>query len=763
MQDSNKTIVKSQYQWQLQPQIEPPAWLIDLAKGKYAAQLLWQRGLQTPEVVKAFIDTETYQPQSPFAFGQEMKWAVKRLYQARETGEKVTIWGDFDADGVTATSLLWEGLGAYFIQGETIDYYIPDRFQESHGLNNEGIKKLQETGTKLIVTCDNGSNNLAEIAYAKELGIDIIITDHHTLPEDRPEVIAIINPRYFVENHPLYYLSGVAVAYKLVEAVYSSFSQQSPPAELLDLVAIGLIADLVKLQGDCRYLAKLGLKQLRKQSDLKTATRPGVFHLLSLCKKNGDRPTDIGFGIGPRINAVSRIYGDSRFVVELLTSKDEQKCKKLAQEAEKANSRRKSLQKETTEQVRVKLAQLDLSTTSVIILEDPQWQPGVLGLVASTISREYGRPTILLSSDGEKARGSARSINDIDLYELVKSQAYLLDRFGGHPFAAGLSIPLENLNVFITGINQVARNKLINISPRPILPVDLVVTVKELGRDLFKELQILEPLGMGNPIPKLLIKNCVFENTWNANISDLNNNKLKYIKTTFQLRDKSVNQSFPGIWWEHYANELPLNTQCDVIVELDFNNCNFETQVRLIDWQTNNDNYTLENDDENMIIDWRSQNMPQKLDKSIVLVDECPSNWTQIIQPYHQARLGQQQLALAYHGPSTGSGGDIWQQLIGIAKYLQRTGKTVSYSQLINKLEISDRLLALGLDALQDMGFILDTSQAELVKVIDYKPPEEIDEKQINIFVNSVAEEKFQQQYFTKVPVTIVHHTLVKY
>ena len=253
---------------------------------------------------------------------------------------------------------------------------------------------------------------------------------------------------------------------------------------------------------------------------------------------NGDRPTDISFGLGPRINAVSRIHGDASFCVELLTSRDRQRCNYLAEEAELANTRRKSLQKDTIKQVTKKLEQLDLSTTSVIVLEDPQWQGGVLGLAAGTIAQEYGRPTVLLSSEnsvGAKgfsplrdqdppeimARGSARSVNGIDLYQLVKSQSDLLHRFGGHPFAAGLSLPLSNLDLFREGINQQLRQQGNIADMMPQVNIDLVVTVADLGEDLFNELRQLEPYGMGNPVPKLLIKNCWFTNAWHKNIQSI--------------------------------------------------------------------------------------------------------------------------------------------------------------------------------------------------------------------------------------------------
>ncbi len=346
-----------------------------------------------------------------------MQLAVKRLQQARNNNEKVAIWGDFDADGITSTAVLWDGLGQFFTKNTQLTYYIPNRLTESHGLNIPGIENIHQQGCQLIVTCDTGSTNIEEIIYANDLGIDIIVTDHHTLLPERPPVAALINPRNLPDSHQLFHLSGVAVAYKLVEALYLSFPEipQQPLEDLLDLVAVGLIADLVQLSGDCRYLAQVGIQQL--QQDFKkppfSRRRPGVGRLLELCQKNGDRPTDISFGLGPRINAVSRIQGDARFCVELLTSSDRKRVSELAEETELANTRRKSLQKDVARHVTQKLSQMDLSTTSVIVLADPQWSVGVLGLVAGQVAQDTGRPTILLSTEVvEEAEEETRGQGD---------------------------------------------------------------------------------------------------------------------------------------------------------------------------------------------------------------------------------------------------------------------------------------------------------------------------------------------------------------
>ena len=770
-----------QLQWHILPTPEVPQWFVDAVRPytlnlevRYGAQLLWQRGIRSLEQLPGFLNPDLYSSTSPLAFGEEMELAIARLQTAIATGEKVTIWGDFDADGITSTSVLWDGLGQFFPQYLQLDYYIPNRLSESHGLNHPGIQRLAESGTKLIVTCDTGSTNLAEIAYAKELGIDIIVTDHHTLPESRPEVTAIINPRYLESTHPLYHLSGVAVAYKLVEALYQTLPNipREPLENLLDLVAIGLIADLVELKGDCRYLAQIGIKQLQKQVNAATANRPGVSRLLELCRRNGDRPTDISFGLGPRINAVSRIHGDASFCVELLTSRDRTRCQELAEEAELANTRRKSLQKDTINQVQKKLQRLDLSTTSVIVLEDAQWQGGVLGLVAGQIAQEYGRPTVLLSRDNATGdepivvRGSARSLNNIDLYQLVKSQEHLLHRFGGHPFAAGLSLPLENLDLFREGIDRQLRQQTDTSAMMPTVEADLVVTVADLGKDLFYELKLLEPCGMGNPVPKLLIKNCRFTDVWHQNIQDSSGRKIQYIKTTFKIWDDSINQGFPGIWWGHYKDEIPQTGRCDAIAELDYNTYQKRYEIRLIAVRSAAENLSLESfiPHADLIIDRRDN--PELLNdleipiSQLNIIRKCPQTWTEIQQQYRKAIAHSQKLVLAYPPPQSISPQTIWQQLIGLAKYLSRTQKPVTKLQLQTKLNLSDRTLNLGLEALEKIGFIQQKKQKNYLFYWQETEVLSNINKSIQTFLNTIEEEQFQKQYFYQVPLSTINQQL---
>ncbi|PHM10054.1 single-stranded-DNA-specific exonuclease RecJ [Nostoc sp. 'Peltigera malacea cyanobiont' DB3992] len=808
-----------QQQWTITATEQPPEWFIQAVKhytpassGLYAAQLLWQRGIKDRQQLTAFINHKAYQPASPFEFGQEMHLAIARLQQAYNTKEKIAIWGDFDADGITATSVLWDGLGQFFAQNTQLVYYIPNRLKESHGLNNQGIDNLAKQGCKLIVTCDTGSTNVEEIIYAKQLGIDVIVTDHHTLPAERPPVAAIINPRYFPKEHQLFNLSGVAVAYKLVEALYQTLPNVAkyPLEDLLDLVAVGLIADLVQLSGDCRYLAQMGIQRLQEDFKQPAAARrrPGVGRLLELCQKSGDRPTDISFGLGPRINAVSRIQGDASFCVELLTSRDVKRCNELAEVTELANARRKSLQKDVQAQVAQKLTQLDLSTTSVIVLEDAQWPAGVLGLVAGQVAQETGRPTILLSTEGlgtgdwglgtgedssqsplpliprggptfpnpqSLARGSARSVNSVDLYQLVKEQAHLLHRFGGHPFAAGLSLLVENIPLFTAAINQQLRQSLGSTTLTPTVQADLTVTVADLGKELFLELKLLEPCGMGNPVPKLLIQNCWFENSWHRNQQDWQGKKVQYIKAEFDIRDDSSRSAFPGLWWGHYKDELPVG-RCDCIAELDYNTFKKRYEIRLIAVRSSaNSALNTQLSLTPYILDLRNQEHSARAKRpatanstqhSALIIEDCPTNWDDLrmwlrrclaISRSTSGLDNQQQLAIAWSKPNHQPPNQIWLTLVGIAKYLSRTNQLVTRGQLLEKIGISDQTLLVGIKALKYLGFTVQRQDRSLQ--ITWNPndsAENLADEAVARFLAAVREEQFQQQYFAEVPLSTI-------
>ncbi|PSR18971.1 single-stranded-DNA-specific exonuclease RecJ [filamentous cyanobacterium CCP3] len=739
--------------------------------GRRLAQVLWQRQVCALEDLAGWLNPAAYRPTPASALGDDMAIAVTRLQQAIARQEKVAIWGDFDADGVTATAVLWDGLGQVIPKGDRLTYFIPNRLSESHGLSRRGLEQLGEWGATLLVTCDTGSTSGTEIAYAKSLGMAVIVTDHHTLPAGSIGALALINPRRLPPEHPLATLSGVAVAYKLLEGLYDSLDAPPPlPLDhVLDLVAIGLIADLVELQGDCRYLAQRGLARLQTQTQPQPPyPRPGLAELLALCKRTGDRPTDISFGLGPRINAVSRIHGDASFCVELLTSQDRDRAKPLAYEAELANTRRKALQRDLYEQVMARLTQIDLATTRCLVLADEQWPTGILGLVAGQVAQALGRPTILLridspSEDGRPrlARGSARSVKGLDLYQLFQAQAELLTGFGGHPLAAGLTLPVEHIEVLAAALNRMVREQLGGDGvPQPGLEIDLTVTVAELGQPLFRELKGLEPCGMGNPVPKLLVRNVWFQNAFHRRLRDRQNQTVGFIKTEFELWDDGALAGFPGEWWGHYRDELPAG-RCDVVVELDFNSHN-GYHVKLVDVRpVLNAAAEPPPQPAASILDWR-QTVPAE-PKAVLKVDQAPVQWSDWQAWQRQAAQSGLPLALTFSVENDDlSPVEIWQELVGMAKYLARTGQGVARSQLSDRLHLSATSLSLGLAALATAGFEVTALEDDAIAVradpvpgdSKLEPSAEPDIEMVQRFLDAVQEEQFRRRYFAQVPIT---------
>jgi single-stranded-DNA-specific exonuclease len=615
-----------------------------------------------------------------------MEWAVARLVRAIATGESVAIWGDFDADGITATALLWEGLGRY-LPGDRLIYYIPDRFRESHGISRQGLEQLQGR-CSLLVTCDTGSSNEEELTLAASMGMEVIVTDHHTLPPQRPPVVAIVNPRSLPPEHPFATLSGVAVAYTLLRALTEALG--APLAdleELLDLVAVGLVADLVQLVGETRYLAQRGLAVLRHKR------RPGLRLLLDACRKTGDRATDIGFGIAPRLNAISRIWGDVRQCVTLLTSRDETECQQLVDAAERANQLRQELQAELWQEVQQLIVGLDLTTTGVVVLASPQWPAGILGIVAGQAVQTYGRPTFLLTIEEDVAKGSGRSPAGVDLYALLAGQEDLILRFGGHPFAAGLHVMAERLPLLRAALNQRYWQHYGDRPPQPDCIIDLEVKVSDLGAELFRELSQLEPYGMGNPLPKLLIRRALFGQVTEDRLPEVRGRRPNLRKVSFNLSDSSG--SIPGHWWHKRYFDLPQGA-CDVVVELVDNPYRRRYEVRVVDALAHGPTLTQP---------WDFA-PPSPLAGDAYLCDVCPSTLAAV----DTLRAQRRPIVLNYPPPETCHGEAMWHRLRELALPL-------TPDQVASALHLSDHHL---IDlAIQTRLGAADTEPSRLIAALD--------------------------------------------
>ena len=352
---------------------------------QYLAQILWNRDIKNTQQLDFLLSTNKYQPTSYLAFGKEIQLAIQRLEKARIKTEKVSIWGDWQVDGMMSTCILWENLRQFFSQKNQLSYYFPDRFLPHFGLNCQGIDQLAQQGITLIVVADTGSHNLDEISYAQSLGIDIIIIDHPPSSLQRPAVVAWLNSHNLPISHPFYHFSSVAIAYKLVEGLAKEFPAYFTESitKSLDLVALGLLADTVNLQGDARYLVREGIKLIKEKK------RHNINILANNCFEIGDRALDNSYGLTNRMRAISCVYTDAYLAINLFTSNNISLRTRLADQAEKAYFNCLDLLAKILKEARKKLQNLDLSNTTTILLTDSQWHPGILSLAAKIICTKW--------------------------------------------------------------------------------------------------------------------------------------------------------------------------------------------------------------------------------------------------------------------------------------------------------------------------------------------------------------------------------------
>ncbi|UVI28084.1 single-stranded-DNA-specific exonuclease RecJ [Paenibacillus spongiae] len=468
------------------------------------AKLLVQRGFNQTADAEAFLYGRIDRLHNPFQL-KGMKEAVERILQAKEQGQRVRIYGDYDADGVSSTTLmicLFRRLEMDF------DYYIPHRTLEGYGLNEKAIDLASEADVKLIVTVDTGISAVSQIAYARSVGIDVIVTDHHEPPAVLPEALALINPKQHDCPYPFKGLAGVGVAFKLAQAILGE-----PPVEWTDIVALGTIADLMPLQDENRILVRLGLQQLR-QSD--------KYGFRALAEVAGiDLPaitsTNIAFGMAPRINAAGRLdHADG--AIRLLTSIHEEEAMASAIALDTLNRERQQVVDNIVKEAETiwmgkceTAARMGLPEPSVVVLAGEGWNAGVVGIVASKFIEKLYKPTLVLGIDAETGmcKGSARSIEGYDLHAALTECHELLDHYGGHQAAAGMSLRRENLEAFEQRLGQLADEWLKPEDWLPKTTVDLACGIDDASLKIIEQLSLLEPFGAGNPAPKLLLRDTV--------------------------------------------------------------------------------------------------------------------------------------------------------------------------------------------------------------------------------------------------------------
>lgn len=535
-------------------------------------QMLYNRGLTTPADVERFLDparslSNPLQPPKLKGLDQ----AIARLRRAIQRHEPIAVYGDYDVDGVTATVLLVETLAAL---GADARPYIPDRVDEGYGLNVEALGKLQESGVRVVVTVDCGVRSASEVAFGNQIGLDLIITDHHHTTDQIPPALACINPKQPGCPYPFKDLAGVGLAFKLAQALLSVEQNLSGASEpllnpdsLLDLVALGTVADLAPLLEENRALVVQGLAQLNKP------VRPGVAALMNVAgvPPGAVNATAIGFALGPRLNAAGRIE-HAMAAYHLLSTRDKAEAERLAGELDERNRERQRLTRETQDKAR-ELALAQDANTRLLFAASPEFRAGVVGLAAARLTEEFYRPAVVVEQGEQESRGSCRSIPEFHITQALDQCADLLVRHGGHAAAAGFTVRTENLDLLANRLRAIAANQLGQRDLSPTLIIDCEWPLDALDANAVRALQQVEPCGYGNPAPVLCSRNVRVMDARTVG-SDAAHLKLK-------LRGQRVTWDAIAFKQSHHLRWLQVGMLVDAAYTLEENEWNGEKRLQL--------------------------------------------------------------------------------------------------------------------------------------------------------------------------------------
>ena len=485
-------MINSRYQWRF-PEVSNQKAIKTLSETfgitELIAKILVNRGYDTVEAANAFLRPELSGLHDPFLL-HDMDKAIERLMQAIDSGQKIIVYGDYDVDGMTSTAIMtW----ALELMGANVDYFVPSRFSDGYGPNLANYQKLAAEGMQLLVTVDNGVSGKDEIAWLMAQGIDVIVTDHHELPEELPVATAIVHPRHPEGSYPFGGLSGAGVAFKVVSALL-----EEPADEVLDLAALGTVADVMSLTDENRIIVKQGLESL------KLDPRPGVAALLAAA---GTQLSDIdsstiGFTIAPRLNALGRLE-NATTGVQLLLMDEPEEAKPLADHVNALNQERQQLVTKITTAAQEQATQL--SEDPVLVVAGENWHEGVLGIVASKLVEQTGKPTIVLNVNGDEMKGSGRSVAAFDLFTALDGHRDLMTTFGGHASAAGMTVPTNNLTALRAALRDEAAQQQLATAQKADMQIATTVTAADFTKENFDNLQVLAPFGEGNPEPLFML------------------------------------------------------------------------------------------------------------------------------------------------------------------------------------------------------------------------------------------------------------------
>ena len=469
----------------------------ELGVDRVLAELLVQRGVETFQQARAFFRPSLEDLHDPFLM-KDMDKAVERLHEAITKGQKILVYGDYDVDGTTAVALVYSFVRRFT---KRVEYYIPDRYDEGYGVSYKGLDWASDNGVDLLITLDCGIKAIEKVEYARSKGIDVIICDHHLPENELPGAVAVLDPKREDCHYPFDDLCGCGVGFKFVQGYSIKYGIDFETLEpLLDLQVVSIASDLVSMVGENRVLAHFGLKRLNENP------RKGLLAMLSLAKLEPGHVTidDIVFKIGPRINAAGRMES-GRLAVELLTAMDDRSAFQIGEKINDNNNERKNIDREITQEALQMVASgTALETENVTIVYNPTWNKGVVGIVASRLVEAYYKPTVVLTKSNGFITGSARSVAGFDLYASIESCADLLENFGGHVYAAGLTMKEENLEEFCKRMNQFVSGNITKQELTPVVDIDARLDFSQITPKFFRILKQFQPFGPGNANPVFL-------------------------------------------------------------------------------------------------------------------------------------------------------------------------------------------------------------------------------------------------------------------
>lgn len=533
-----------------------------LAISPVICQLLVKRGITTEEEANKFFKPSLNDLHDPFLM-PDMDKAVKRLNKALGEREKILVYGDYDVDGTTAVSLVYKFLRPYTT---LLDYYIPDRYDEGYGISYKGIDYAADTDVKLIISLDCGIKAIEKIEYAKKKGIDFIICDHHMPDDTLPDAVAVLDAKRVDSIYPYEHLSGCGVGFKFMQAFAKSNNFPFADLEkLLDLCAVSIASDIVPITGENRIMAYYGLKQINSNPSL------GLKGIIDVCGLTGKEITmsDIVFKIGPRINASGRMM-NGKEAVDLLLAKDSESAREKSENINQYNDERRELDKKITDEANAIIDDFqDMADRKAIVVFNPAWHKGVIGIVASRLTEKYYRPAVVLTKSSELITGSARSVSGFDIYKAIESCRDLLENFGGHTYAAGLSLKEENLEAFTNRFLQLAADEIVPEQMVPQLDVDAILDFKDINAKFMHDLKKMSPYGPDNQKPVFCSRRVKDYGT-----SKLVGKDLEHIK--LELIDANSNSPIHGIAFgmhkhsKHIKGMKPFNI-CYTVEENTYN------------------------------------------------------------------------------------------------------------------------------------------------------------------------------------------------